>query len=107
MQNSLKFIISLGMLATLCSCNPVVSTRMVQSLPSTGRVANNVKILGLDTPVPENATLLGYTSVDEGGFTTKCSYEYVVALAQQEAANAGADLLKITAHKTPDFWKII
>ena len=61
-----------------------------------------VEIIGIGQKVPDGAKLLGNVKIGDGGFSTKCSYDVVVADAQKQARSMGGNLLQITKHKEPD-----
>lgn len=89
--------------ALLSSCNPVVHSsaqKYLEPLP----VGSTVEVIAEQQPLPEGAELIGFVDVGESGLTTRCHYDYVIACAQEEARKAGADLIQIVNHKTPDFW---
>ena len=90
------------LLLPLClgSCAPKVITDLVKSYPS--RVtADEVRLYGMGHSVPELAEFIGNVKVVDGGASTKCNYDQVVALAKQETAKKGGNALALTDHRKP------
>ena len=90
------------LLLPLClgSCAPKVITDLVKSYPS--RVtADEVRLYGVGHSVPELAEFIGNVKVVDGGASTKCNYDQVVALAKQETAKKGGNALALTDHRKP------
>lgn len=90
------------LLLPLClgSCAPKVITDFVKSYPS--RVtADEVRLYGMGHFVPELAEFIGNVKVVDGGVSTKCNYDQVVALAKQETAKKGENALALTDHWKP------
>jgi len=87
----------------LASCSPKITqnfTKTYSSLNSNAEVA----IISVMADVPKNAELLGNIKIGDTGFTTDCSYETVIAKAQDAARKAGGNIVKITTHTLPDGW---
>lgn len=90
------------LLLPLClgSCAPKVITDLVKSYPS--RVtADEVRLYEVGHSVPELAEFIGNVKVVDGGASTKCNYDQVVALAKQETAKKGGNALALTDHRKP------
>ena len=95
-----KLILFLLLPLLLGSCAPKVLTHIEKKYPS--RVtANDVRMYGVGQAVPETAELIGSVRVVDGGASTKCNYEQVVALAKQETAKNGGNALALTDHRKP------
>lgn len=89
--------------AFLSSCNPVIHSnthKYYEPLPA----GSNIEVITTQQALPEGAEAIGFVDVGETGLTTRCHYDYVLACIQEEARKAGADLVQIVNHKTPDFW---
>jgi hypothetical protein len=89
-------IICLGII----SCSPKVTSSLIKKYEPLD-FTENVTVLGLEEEVPAEAELLGEIKIGDSGFTTKCTYEDVIAKAKLEAMKIGGNVLKITEHKTP------
>ena len=81
-------IFSLLLPLLLGSCAPKVLTHIEKKYPSRV-VADEVHLYGVGQTVPETAERIGSVRVVDGGASTKCNYEQVVALAKQETAKSG------------------
>ena len=89
-----KLILFLFLPLLLGSCAPKVFTHIEKKYPS--RVtAIDVRMYGVGQAVPETAELIGSVRVVDGGASTKCNYEQVVALAKQETAKNGGNALAL------------
>lgn len=98
-----KWILSLLLPIFLGSCAPKVLTHIEKSYPA--RVtADEVHLYGVGQTVPETAELIGSVRVVDGGASTKCNYEQVVALAKQETAKNGGNILALTDHRKPSLF---
>lgn len=89
--------------ALLSSCNPVIHSNAHKYHEPLAQ-GSDIEIITAQQPLPEGAELIGFVDVGESGLTTRCHYEYVLSCVQEEARKAGADLVQIVNHKTPDFW---
>ena len=85
-------IFSLLLPLLLGSCAPKVLTHIEKKYPSRV-VADEVHLYGVGQTVPETAERIGSVRVVDGGASTKCNYEQVVALAKQETAKSGGNAL--------------
>lgn len=103
MRASALFAVLSFILISLTGCNPAVHTHIVKSQQPLDE-GQPVTVITKEEPLPAGAELLGVVTIGESGFTNNCEYDYVVYLAQKEARAAGANLLQITNHLTPDFW---
>ena len=60
-----------------------------------------MRLYGVGQVVPETAERIGSVQVVDGGVSTKCNYEQVVALAKLETAKNGGNALALTDHRKP------
>lgn len=60
-----------------------------------------IRVIDLDKPIPDNAEQLGEVKIGDSGFTAKCHYDLVIETAKMEARKAGGNVIKITEHKLP------
>lgn len=82
------------------SCAPskkVAITNVSTPLPP----GTTVEVMGQGQKIPDGAKYLGKVSIVDSGFTMKCSYDVVLANAQNQARSMGGNLLQITKHKEP------
>ena len=93
-------IFSLLLPLLLGSCAPKVLTHIEKKYPSRV-VADEVHLYGVGQTVPETAERIGSVRVVDGGASTKCNYEQVVALAKQETAKSSGNALALTDHRKP------
>lgn len=99
-MKKIRGILFLFLPLLLGSCAPKVLTHIEKKYPS--RVtAIDVRMYGVGQAVPETAELIGSVRVVDGGASTKCNYEQVVALAKQETAKNGGNALALTDHRKP------
>lgn len=93
-----SFIISL--LILLGACNPKVSKTINQKYPALD-YRQEVFVLGVADPAPENGVVLGKIKVGDSGFTIKCDYHTMTEKAKVEARKIGGNIVKITQHTPP------
>jgi hypothetical protein len=82
------------------SCNPKISTSIRRSYPPLD-YKQEIVVIGLAHPEPENAEVLGQVKIGDTGFSTKCGYDIVIDKAKLEARKAGGNAIKIIEHKPP------
>lgn len=104
----MKKLMALMAATLLVACSPKITSNIVsscQALPSDAEVA----LLEVYEEAPENAEVLASISIGDTGFTAtkNGTYEAVVALAKQQARNAGGNVVKLTEHKIPDGWSTV
>lgn len=103
MKEMIKFCAGVAVIAAMSSCNPLVRNSITQTYPQSKQPVD-ITVLELGSPEPQQAEKIGSIAIEEGGFTTNCSYEVVLHYARVEAAQSGGDIIRITDHKTPNFW---
>lgn len=85
----------------LASCSPSVSRKLTnQNLPLPK--GTEIIVFTEDEAPDLESILVGTVKVGDGGLTTKCDYEDVLALAKSDCRKYGANILKITKLKTPN-----
>lgn len=94
-----KLFLSL-ILIILCSCAPTKKLSITHRLPASAENSAVITYNLNDTP-PNDAQLLGSIKIGDSGFSTKCSYDKVIAFAHKEARSIGGNAIKITAHRLP------
>lgn len=99
MKNHLLHLAFLALIA-LSACNPRVSTTITSTRPVIS-YDEEVVVLDLTAPIPDDAERLGSVKVGDTGFTTNCSYAVVLDCAIAAVRKAGGNMLKITEHRQP------
>lgn len=84
----------------LSSCNPKISTSLSKSYPPLD-YRQDVVVIGLNQPEPENAEVLGKVNAGDTGFSTNCGYDLVIDKIKLEARKAGGNAVKIIKHIPP------
>lgn len=97
-MKKLIYLLPIFILLASCSTSKRVSV-LYQNTPTT-----EITVYGEGQIPPANAKLIGNVNIEDGGFTTKCSYSQVVSDATEQAKAMGGNALYIKKHKTPDFW---
>lgn len=93
--------------AVICGCSPKVASKISSSYQPLGQ-NEEVAVIDVDQPQPENAVVLGSIRIGDSGFTTKNgTYEAVLNIAKQQARQAGGNVVKLTEHKSPDAFSTI
>lgn len=90
----------------LQACGPSVKTKAstTQNLSSLD-YRQEVYVYTSDEAIPGNIVKdIGSVKVGDGGFSSNCDYETVIAAAKEEARKNGGNVVYIEEHKTPDFW---
>ena len=87
----------------LGGCSPKVITRIEKSYPQ--RVAEEeVEVYESKANVPKPSERIGSVRVLDSGFSVKCKYGQVIALAKRETAKNGGNAFAITWDKPPSIW---
>lgn len=60
-----------------------------------------VEVIGVGQKVPDGSKMLGHIKIGDSGFSTKCTYDIVIADAQAQSRAIGGNLIQITKHKPP------
>ncbi|MBN2613655.1 MAG: hypothetical protein JXB00_19015 [Bacteroidales bacterium] len=93
-------LFSIGCLYILSSCAPKISSTVSKAYnPLDYR--EEVKVYGLQDPVPADAEELGIVKIGDTGFSVNCNLEMVIYNAQMEARKIGGNAIKIISHKIP------
>jgi hypothetical protein len=96
-------IFSFGCILILCSCSPKITTSITTNYPPLN-YKEDVRVFGMQDAVPANAQQIGIVKIGDTGFTTDCSWEFVIDKAKTEARKVGGNAIKITEHLAPDVW---
>lgn len=93
-------IFLIGCTVILSSCAPMVSTSISKNYPSLD-YREEVRLFGVQDPIPVNAEELGIVKVGDNGLSTNCGWEVVVEKAKIEARKIGGNAIKIMDHNPP------
>lgn len=93
-------ILLIGCIFILSSCTPKISTTISKNYSALD-YREEVKILGLQDPVPTNSEELGVVKIGDTGFSTNCGWDVVIDKAKMEARKVGGNAIKITDHIPP------
>lgn len=102
-KTKLQIVICTFCIWAFISCQPLVHTHVSKS-KSVLDYREKVQIFSKEQSLPEAFEVLGYVEINDNGFTLQCDYGYVIYLAQMEARKLGGNALRITSHRTPNFW---
>lgn len=93
----------IGTILFLTSCSAKLTSSFQKTyLPLDYK--EEVVVFQIGEEIPPNAEKLGTIKVGDSGFSIDCNYSTVIEKAKLEARKVGGNALKITQHKTPDFW---
>lgn len=103
MMTMRKLLLFLCTFAILCGCSPKVTSSLTRTYPQLDPDAE-VIVLGLNTQEPAGAVNLGTVKIGDTGFTSpqNGTYEKVIALAKEQARNAGGNVIRIRRHQPAD-----
>jgi len=96
----LHALLIISSLILFSSCGPRISTSLTSHY-SVLDFKQDVIVIGLSDPEPENAEVLGLVKIGDTGFSTKCGYDLVIDKAKLEARKAGGNAIKIIEHLPP------
>jgi len=96
-------ILLIGCMLMLSSCGPKISTTIAKNYSSTD-YREEVRVFGLQDPIPTNFEELGIVKIGDTGFSTNCAWEFVIDKAKIEARKVGGNALKITEHTPPSLF---
>ncbi|WP_420379148.1 hypothetical protein [Gilvibacter sp.] len=100
-----KKIIAFILLAMLCvvGCSPKITADLINPQPKLS-LDDKVALLDLEHELPQGLIRVGSLRYQDSGFSTDCSFNSIMAKARAEARKNGANIVKVTEKKTPDFW---
>lgn len=98
-----KYLIILSTLLLLSGCAASIKTNITsQEKPLTTN--DKVAFLDLKHTVPEGAKKVGTAKFGDSGFSTDCDFNSNLVKARELARKNGANIVKVTESKQPDFW---
>jgi hypothetical protein len=91
------------LLILLTACAPKLKSTIQLALPA---LSNNALVVVLDISDDQAITedLVGSIVAKDGGLSVNCTYYENILNLKDLARKAGANVVKITEHKTPDKW---
>lgn len=100
MKKNLLFLLACALLA---ACSPKISSNLARTYAPLGD-DEDVAVLEVGVPVPEDAELIGDIKIGDTGFTAtkNGTYEEILALAKSKARAAGGNVISLTEHRGPD-----
>ena len=102
-MNYIKLLSILTLLA-LISCSPRTTVRLTDKSLPPWDPAEGFALVTPDEEVEINEDdYIGFFALQDGGLTIKCDYYTMLNLAKEKAFASGANVIKITKVKEPDF----
>ncbi len=100
-----KIVSALLCAGLLYSCSPKIRTNLAAGYqPKALDYDAEVFVYSVHEMVPKNLEKIAQVSLGDSGMTLTCNYETLLEKAKEEARKVGANVVKITEHKTPNFW---
>jgi hypothetical protein len=93
-------VLLIGFILMVGSCAPRISTAISKKYSALD-YREEVRVLGLQDPVPTNSEKLGVIKIGDTGFSTNCGWDVVIDKAKMEARKVGGNAIKITDHILP------
>jgi len=93
-------IFSICCLMIFNSCAPKISTSISKNYPPLD-YSKDVKVFGLQDPIPGSSEEIGTVKIGDTGFSTNCGWEVVLDKAKIEARKIGGNAIKIIDHIPP------
>jgi len=90
----------IGCALIISSCTPKISTTVSKNYSALD-YRDEVRLLGLQDPVPTDSEELGEVKIGDSGFSTNCGWDLVIDNAKMEARKIGGNAIKITEHTPP------
>lgn len=95
-------VLAVAALLLLTSCSPKIQTSVLKRYPARSEGSPVVVYRLADSvALPAETEVLGVVNVEDGGFTTGCSYDKVLQLAKEQVNRHGGNGLYLTWHKEP------
>lgn len=82
------------------ACGPKVNTTFTKNYAPLD-YREEVLVLDVQAPIPDNADNLGTIKIGDTGFSTDCDWNAVIEKAKLEARKVGGNIIKIIEHKPP------
>lgn len=87
--------------STILFCSLKVSTVVMKSYPAQD-VSDNIRVIGIDEPLPEYSEYIGAITVEEKGNTLDVTWDVFVQIAQNEVHKSGGNAIKIVKRSSPE-----
>ncbi|MEC5395310.1 hypothetical protein [Bergeyella sp. RCAD1439] len=94
---------NLSVALILASCASTVKTD-ISNKETALTINDKVAFLDLNHKVPETAKRIGNAKFGDSGFSTDCNFNSNLIRARQIARENGANIVKVTEAKNPNFW---
>lgn len=101
MKNTLAL---LAFLVFLSSCSPKISKNLLRESEVQLNSIEEIQLIELDENVPMKSLYIGNVKVGESGFTVSCGYDKMILECKKEAMKVGANIVKLTKVKNPNWW---
>ncbi|MBC9795111.1 DUF2846 domain-containing protein [Sinomicrobium weinanense] len=88
---------------TLVACSPKIRSNLANTTFPPLESKDKIIILDESEKVPENSVLVGDLKIGDSGFSTDCGYTTVIENAKETAKKSGANIIKLTEVKKPNF----
>lgn len=82
-------------------CSLKISTVVMKSFPAQDEI-DNIRIIGIDEPIPEHSEYIGAITVEEKGNTLDATWNVIVQIAQNEVRKSGGNAIKIVKQSSPE-----
>ena len=89
------------LLTLLTACSPKIRSAIISERPPLA-YDSEVYVIAENETLPKGTKAIGKLKIGDSGFTLKCTYEIVLEQAKLQARENGANVVKITDHKTPN-----
>ena len=100
----MKRIISILIIGILIqSCSPKIRSHLTTSKFLPIEKATKIIVIEEEENIPNNSDFVGDLKIGDSGFSTDCGYEKVIESAKLTARKSGANLIKLTEIKRPNF----
>ncbi|WP_010255818.1 hypothetical protein [Myroides injenensis] len=99
----MKKLVTIITILIFMSCSSTINTNIINKQPPLNE-KTAITILKIGEEVPSPNKKVGTGKFGDSAFSVKCSLDYVLDQARAVAKENGANTIKITHHKRPDFW---
>lgn len=98
-----EVILSLLIILILQSCSPKIKTNLTNASFKPIKTESEIFILKLNDSLPVKSNFVGEIKIGDTGFSSDCGYSKVIDEAKNTAKKAGANIVRITEIKEPNF----
>jgi hypothetical protein len=97
-------IYALLLICVFASCSPKIKKDLLNKSNISVYNINQVKVLAQDQNIPLRSNYIGKIKVGDSGLTVNCGYDEMINICKKEAQLLGANIVKLTKVKEPDFY---